>query len=197
MKLPPGDTHFKPSDWDNYQRAQYDHALSLTAHRRTAIDCGAHVGIMTHRMCQDFQFTHAFEPQWHHYLESNMQNYTNWQLHACAVSNTRARLHLSVNQENTGTTHITDTATAYTVDVYTQTLDSFGFTEVDLIKIDVEGHELELLEGATQTITQQQPILLIELEKHSPQRSRVETLLKSWGYTQTLRQNADTVWRHQ
>ena len=33
------------------------------------------------------------------------------------------------------------------------------------MKIDVEGHELEVIEGAKETITKDKPILLIEIEK--------------------------------
>lgn len=42
------------------------------------------------------------------------------------------------------------------------TLDSFGFQNISMIKIDVENHENEVLEGAMQTIRQNKPILFIE-----------------------------------
>lgn len=42
------------------------------------------------------------------------------------------------------------------------TLDSFNFKEVDIIKIDVEGYELLVLEGADQTIANNRPIIQIE-----------------------------------
>jgi FkbM family methyltransferase len=46
-----------------------------------------------------------------------------------------------------------------------RTLDSFGFTDVALIKIDVEGHEQSVVEGASKTIGRWQPALLIEIEQ--------------------------------
>jgi FkbM family methyltransferase len=49
-----------------------------------------------------------------------------------------------------------------TVNVRKLTLDEFNLQRVDLIKIDVEGMELEALEGATRTINQSHPIMLIE-----------------------------------
>lgn len=42
------------------------------------------------------------------------------------------------------------------------TLDSFGFNNISMIKIDVENHENEVLEGAIQTIQQNKPIIFIE-----------------------------------
>lgn len=44
-----------------------------------------------------------------------------------------------------------------------RTLDSFGFTDVDIIKIDVEGHEFEVLHGAEKTIMDNLPVLQLEM----------------------------------
>jgi len=48
-----------------------------------------------------------------------------------------------------------------TLDSY---VDSRNVSSVALIKIDVEGHELEVLEGATETIQKYKPIILCEIE---------------------------------
>ena len=61
-------------------------------------------------------------------------------------------------------------------------IDALRQTQVDLIKLDVEGAEVEALEGAIRTIKASSPILLIEL--HSARaRQQVESLLSSLGYT--------------
>jgi hypothetical protein len=41
-------------------------------------------------------------------------------------------------------------------------LDSYGFDRVDWIKIDVEGFEMQVLEGGRNTIQQNRPWLLLE-----------------------------------
>jgi len=43
------------------------------------------------------------------------------------------------------------------------TLDSFAFDDVSFIKIDVEGAELDVLEGARQTVERHRPRLVVEL----------------------------------
>jgi len=42
------------------------------------------------------------------------------------------------------------------------TLDSFEFTNIDFIKIDVEGYQLKVIKGAEQTILKHKPYILIE-----------------------------------
>ena len=46
-----------------------------------------------------------------------------------------------------------------------QTLDSYQFEGVGLIKIDVEGHEYRVIAGATKTLTSSRPALLVEIEQ--------------------------------
>ena len=50
-------------------------------------------------------------------------------------------------------------------------LDSFNFSKVDLIKIDVEGREAEVLEGAVNTIKTHKPVLMIEVLVDNPHKT--------------------------
>jgi FkbM family methyltransferase len=62
------------------------------------------------------------------------------------------------------------------------TVDSLGLTDVRFIKLDVEGHELNALRGAAETIGRDRPALLIEVEERHGQMLEVLGVMGSWGY---------------
>lgn len=65
--------------------------------------------------------------------------------------------------------------TKYTVHtVQVNTLDSYKFDDVDIIKVDCEGYELPILKGAIQTITACRPVVQLEI---------VEAQCKKFGYS--------------
>jgi FkbM family methyltransferase len=70
--------------------------------------------------------------------------------------------------------------------VRTATLDELvgehGFEHVDLIKIDVEGHELSVLRGATETLRTHRPALFVEVT--SANADEVQALLRDMNYRQ-------------
>jgi FkbM family methyltransferase len=65
-----------------------------------------------------------------------------------------------------------------------RTLDSYKLQRLDLIKIDVEGHEFSVLKGAEQTIERCRPAIIAEVEEvHNPgSLSRVQAFLETRGY---------------
>jgi FkbM family methyltransferase len=71
-----------------------------------------------------------------------------------------------------------------TIEVETQTLDSLDLRDVAMMKIDVEGHELEVLRGAGQLLRRERPVLLVEIEeRHHPGGSQVVfQLAEDHGY---------------
>lgn len=57
--------------------------------------------------------------------------------------------------------------------IQVSTLDSYGFEDVDCIKVDVEGFEFAVLKGSVQTISKSRPVVQLEI---------VETQCKKFGY---------------
>lgn len=51
------------------------------------------------------------------------------------------------------------------VTVELRRLDDFGLHDLGFVKIDVEAHEAEVLDGATETIARCRPVVLIEIEQ--------------------------------
>jgi FkbM family methyltransferase len=63
------------------------------------------------------------------------------------------------------------------VSVEVKKMDSLDLQNIGLIKIDVEGYELEVLEGARETIIREMPNLYVELEQmHNSSRRFWETV---------------------
>jgi FkbM family methyltransferase len=163
---------------------------SLTARRRRSVDVGANVGLYTYCLAKLFERVESFEPipQCARVIASSRLK--NVRLHTCALSNRAgdALLHIPVEEgpHATGLASLSRKfSNAVDVPVALRTLDSFGFRELDLIKIDVEGHELEVLQGARETIARERPALLVEVEKrHHPDRDIQEIFdfLLALGY---------------
>lgn len=68
-----------------------------------------------------------------------------------------------------------------------RTLDSYNFKHVDTIKLDVQGLEEKVLIGAKNTILENKPTLIVELEnmhltKFGVSSANIFNLLRSWNY---------------
>lgn len=68
-----------------------------------------------------------------------------------------------------------------TVDIVS--LDGYGFTAIDFIKIDVEGFELDVLSGAGVTFRNNKAVVLIEV--FADNQERVDRLMEEYGYRKT------------
>lgn len=66
------------------------------------------------------------------------------------------------------------------IEIQTDTLDhileSHTLTQLDIIKIDIEGHEIKAIEGALNTIKKYNPYLLIEIESRHHNYSIIEPI---------------------
>jgi FkbM family methyltransferase len=127
--------------------------------RRVAVDIGGHVGLWSMWMVQDFQQVRAFEPM-PYLAEAYRFNVpgNNWILHQNALGNHMGTVTMDLTTDNTGNTHVK--AEGGTTPLYT--LDSFKFKDVDFIKIDVEGYEQSVIEGALETIQRCRPVMVVE-----------------------------------
>lgn len=135
------------------------------------IDVGAMIGTHTVFMAHFIPHTwiHAFEPVPENLqlLRVNTAQLRNVEVSSLAISDRRQMLDIWFRYQNLG--HCVVAQTDPWPDTYDQCfeveafpLDTFRFTDVRLIKIDVEGHEPQVLAGAKDTIARCHPLILIE-----------------------------------
>jgi FkbM family methyltransferase len=161
---PPGDY---VSDEIRRTGAPFEVAILAELERRLAavgviVDAGAHIGNHAAWFAAHLPHTeiHAFEP-WPDNLALLRRNTADWptvRIHPFALSD-RGRTLNFMADDNLG--HVrADEAGTFTVDALP--LDELELRDVSLVKIDVEGHEPQVIAGAAWTIHASHPLILIE-----------------------------------
>jgi len=136
--------------------------LEYTKHRRHMVDVGGNVGRWSVDFAKDFETVSAFEPAPYHIecFEKNCEQYPNIKLYPYGLSNTNKKGNLEVAvAEHLGSTRVIPSSDG---NIELKTLDEHNFTDVDVLKVDVEGLEIDVLQGAQQTIRRCKPIIVIE-----------------------------------
>lgn len=178
-----------------YQIKKLRAALEFAKDFRTCIDIGAHIGLWSMHLVKRFKMVQAFEPIAEHrdcFMRNVPEN--NCVLHPLALGDAPGSVALTIPAGSSGGTHITGAG-----EIEMRTLDSFGFENVDLIKIDVEGFERAVLEGAILTLRQWKPCVIVEQKQHIMQanygtsgRPAVE-FLETIGYVQRKELGGDFI----
>ncbi len=107
------------------------------------------------------------------------------------LSETQGQLNFRVNEDNLGGSGVTDSETGMTIDVVT--LDSMvapmKIQNVKFIKLDVEGHEEQVLKGASELISASKPTIAFEghYKQYPDQWPPIARLLSEYGYRYVYR----------
>ena len=77
-----------------------------------------------------------------------------------------------------------------------KTLDSYELSDIDFIKIDVDGYEDLLLKGAEETLANNDPVINIEMKRAKrPEVCKVaQQILRKLGFRPRKRTNSEEVW---
>lgn len=151
-----------------YQGHKY-YGATLNCHpdkRRVAIDVGAHVGLWSWLMAHDFEKVKCFEPVKVHAecWRKNMEPVKNCVLYENALGANRGYVRLAnYTADSSGDTRVNNECTVGGPDyIPMETIDSYGFEDVDFIKVDCEGYELRVLQGAEETLLRCKPVVIVE-----------------------------------
>lgn len=145
----------------------------LASKTDVALDIGANAGFYAFRMSKIFKKVYAFEIN--DELTGDLRSYNPGNITVVPVGLSseaeEATLYIPVlngllltGWASLAPGNCPDATSELTKPVKTATLDSFQLENVSFIKIDVEGHELHVLEGARQTLATHRPRILIEIK---------------------------------
>jgi len=167
----------------------------LVDRSRAAADVGANVGDYSGRLAQLCPRVHAFEPvPW---LADNLARKLprNVTVHRVALSDRAGEAELRIPYRGDAQEHMCATleagnrlGEAKNVEVVTcevARLDDVLMEPVGFIKIDVEGHELAVLRGATRVLREHRPTLVVEsVRKNNPSAPHsVLQFMRNEGYS--------------
>ena len=140
------------------------------------IDIGAFLGTHTIILSDIAKKVYAFEPQ--KLIGKCLQKtitenkLANVELYNIGLSNNKNTIRFFTNNDGGATIHTKRIKYIDNYLIQVDLLDNIINEKIDFIKIDAEGHEFNILEGAKKVITKYKPIIIIEVFKKN--RSNLE-----------------------
>ena len=179
--IPQYDTHFRKQLEQHkfeYQRDKRQYALQRVRKFRLALDIGGNVGFWSRDMCERFERVDIFEPDTSNIecLKLNLESYNNYNIHQIGLGNTNTQKEFYKSNTCSGAHTFNPDhkpSDGFTKDfLEVKTLDSYNLRKIDFMKLDTQGSELEILEGAKQTLTNNKCLLNIEIEQKTPEQEK-------------------------
>jgi FkbM family methyltransferase len=174
---------------------------------KTVIDIGSHAGEYLYILENSGKFSHVIGIEPNPNLASRLQRlFRKCQIYNLALSNTNEQKKLKIPLingvyfESRGTFENfseLDEDDQKTITVRATTLDDFvsdrAIQNIGLLKIDVEGHEMKIFQGASKTIMRNRPTILVEIEQrhHQEPISNIFQHLLDYGYRGYIYNMAD------
>lgn len=146
---------------------------TLAAGSRVSLDIGANVGCTALLLSNLSQHVHAFEPSptTHHLLAMNTKQVDNVTTHCIGLGAKPKFSELIYDPANRSGGYVSAGAALpdgyVTEKIEIRTLDKvvkhYDVTDIDFMKLDVEGFELDVLRGAPKTLRRFRPIVALEM----------------------------------
>jgi FkbM family methyltransferase len=175
--------------------AEHELVMSMARAGTTAVDVGANLGIYTYGFLLRGANVVAIEPQpeladiirafYRRGLPRSRHGAT-LEVHAEALGDSTGDAVLHIPLKNGKVDHESaslakDLSSSLGITVPVRRLDDFNLKDVSVIKMDVEGNEIASLSGASETIRQWRPSILVEIEQrhHKEPLSLVFSMIES------------------
>jgi FkbM family methyltransferase len=148
--------------------------------RRNAIQAGGNCGLYPLRLSQYFDRVFTFEPDPVNFfcLATNCKNNKIIKFNAAVGEMCKFVMIGNQQENNNGMSRILNEGEEGPI-VYIMDIDGLCVSDVDLIMLDVEGYEYNALLGAKKTLTQNDPVVIIEVSKDE---ELIDKFLKSLNY---------------
>lgn len=199
-----------------YQVNNLKYLRSLRPHARRIIDVGANVGTNTIEYATWAQAVESFECNatnfrllehniWHNSFENPGPSWYNTEpltVNPAAITcHNVALMHRTgsafVNHRHQGLSDFVSFDSGET-SVATATIDSYGWTDVDAVKMDTEGTEWLIVQGAQKTIEKCRPVVQVEMwnweKRHGLNNQDLLDYFRSINYTQTDVRGTELPW---
>lgn len=152
---------YNPTYEDKYRQL----IISHLPNKRTFVDVGANVGIWSLPMTRHFKKIVSYEPSRQNIecIKSNIPSGIELREKAVADFAGEAKFHQAGKNCGDGKLCREGVKSSYTVPVVK--LDDEGLDNVDMIKIDTQGWELDALKGMKELIKSQQPWIMFEINE--------------------------------
>ena len=149
-----------------YQWQVRDRSMRYCHQRRLALDIGANVGLWSRDLATWFERVIAFEPV-SLFRDCLIKNVTadNFCIEPFALGDVNTRANMIITQDNMGHTHVDPDSIGHG-DIEVRCLDELDLADVDYIKMDCEGFEYRVIQGAKNTIQRNRPIVVVEQKPH-------------------------------
>ena len=86
---PPTDNKWQPHEIPNDECLEF--CLDALTHRGNCIDVGGHIGTMTRKLAENFNYVYSFEPLWHEYLTKNTNDLKNVKIYNVGLGNEKTK----------------------------------------------------------------------------------------------------------
>lgn len=181
----------------------FNKALPYIENKRVAIQAGGAMGMWPYLLSRHFNEVYTFEASTENYihLEKNLKDIKNIKHYNKALGEKNSMCLTKLHEKEINNAGCYYTKESVNGDIQQVKIDDVIEGPVDFIQLDIEGHELNAIKGAEETIEKYCPVIMVEdkLLPHSQEIGHkvgyLEKALTSIGYKVVARIHKDIIFK--